>query len=64
MHVIFTFFITTSKQSSAEDILILSDSNPHFTIPSINATLQVEIGKIKAIKLSINRFIGLPLHLH
>ncbi len=46
MHVMFKFFVTTTKQSSAEDILRISDSNPHFTIPSINATLQVEINKI------------------
>ena len=41
------FFDTlTTKQSSVEDILTLSDSNPHFTIPSTNATLQVVINEI------------------
>ncbi len=52
MHVIFIFFVTpTTEQSSAEDILTLSDSNPHFTIPSINATLQMVIDKINPLSL-------------
>ena len=34
----------TYKSSKLKDLnLMLFDSNPHFTIPSINATLQVEI---------------------
>ena len=48
MHVIFIFIVTTTKQSSAEDILTLSDSKPHFTIPSISATLQVVINRINS----------------
>ena len=42
----FKFYVTTTKQFSAEDISLLSDSNPHFTAPSISTTLQPVINKL------------------
>ena len=45
------FCVTTTKQSSVEDILSITDSNPHFTIPSINATLQPVINRFSVFKV-------------
>ena len=54
MHVIFIFFLTPTysiKFEESEYFLMLSDSNPHFTIPSINATLQPVINEISVSKV-------------